>query len=131
MYLLDTHILLWWVGGAYRFSSAVQKIFDKTSPEQPLLLSVISLWEIAMLKALGRIELHLPVREWLEIASAPPLIQCQTITPAIAAEVAQLPREFQRDPADRLIVATGRVVGATVITLDQRICDSKLVSTIS
>jgi hypothetical protein len=50
------------------------------------------------------------------------------ITASIAAEVARLPEPFHKDPADRLIVATSRVLGAPLVTLDDRILKSGLVS---
>jgi len=53
------------------------------------------------------------------------------ISPAVAAEVASFPPTFQRDPADRIIVATARVLGATLLTADQRIVRSKLVPAVS
>jgi PIN domain nuclease of toxin-antitoxin system len=42
---------------------------------EPLLVSEITLWEIATLHSLGRIELRLPLRDWLEKATAPPLVR--------------------------------------------------------
>lgn len=53
------------------------------------------------------------------------------ISPAVAAEVASLPDTFHRDPADRVIVATGRVHGATLLTQDDRIIRAKLVPTVA
>jgi PIN domain nuclease of toxin-antitoxin system len=50
------------------------------------------------------------------------------VTPAIAAEVARLPATFQRDPADRLIVATCRVAGHSLVTRDRAISRARLVS---
>ena len=93
-------------------------------------MSDITLWEIATLLELGRVRLRLPLREWLERATAPPLVQRVGITPAIAAEAAALPPILHRDPADRIIIATARVLGATLLTLDQRIIDAKVVPTI-
>lgn len=90
----------------------------------------ISLWEVAMLHGAGRIELDLPLRDWLERAVAPPRVRLLDLTPAIAAEVASLPRTFQGDPADRIIVATARLHGARVLTLDRRIQGAALVPTI-
>jgi PIN domain nuclease of toxin-antitoxin system len=88
------------------------------------------LWEIATLHSLARIRLSIPLREWLEVAVSPPLVLRVGTTPAIAAEVAALPDSFHRDPADRIIVATARVVGATVLTRDERILGAKLVPTL-
>jgi len=52
------------------------------------------------------------------------------ISPAVAAEVAALPDSFHRDPADRILVATARVQGATLLTQDERIIRSGLVATV-
>ena len=79
-----------------------------------------------MLQSLGRIRLALPLREWLDKAVAPPLVRRQGFSPAIAAEVAALPDTFHRDPADRILVATARVLGATLLTQDRRILDASL-----
>jgi PIN domain nuclease of toxin-antitoxin system len=68
-----------------------------------------------------------PLREWLEQATALPLVRRVEISPAVAAEVAALPATFQRDPADRIIVATARVLGAKLVTSDRAIIASKLV----
>jgi PIN domain nuclease of toxin-antitoxin system len=48
----------------------------------------------------------------------------------VAAEVAALPDTFHRDPADRIIVASARTVGAKLLTQDRRIIDSGLVPTV-
>lgn len=128
--LLDTHVLVWWVNGDRQLSRAQRRAIDRADASDPLLLSDISLWEIATLHELGRLELRLTLREWLERAAAPPLVRRVGISPAIAAEVADLPPSFHRDPADRIIVATARLLGTEVLTTDGRIADSGLVPTV-
>jgi PIN domain nuclease of toxin-antitoxin system len=128
--LLDTHVLLEWFAAGPRLSAAHRRVIGKAAPESPLWVSDISLWEIATLAGLGRIQLSLPVRTWLERATASPLVQRIGISPAVAAEVAVLPSTFHRDPADRIIVASARVLGATLLTRDQRIIDAGLVPTL-
>lgn len=129
--LIDTHILLWWLQDDAQLSARQRAVLAEASPENPLWISDITLWEIANLSRLKRIELSLPLREWLERAAAPPLVQCLPITPAVAAEVAALPETFHRDPADRILVASAKVLGATLLTRDQRIIDSGVVATLS
>jgi PIN domain nuclease of toxin-antitoxin system len=128
--LLDTHILLWWLAEDPRLSLEQREVLEKADATNPLRVADITLWEIATLLSLGRIKLHLPLREWLEQATAPPLVQRIPITPAVAAEVAALPDSFHRDPADRIIVATTRVLGATLVTRDRRIMEAGLVPTL-
>lgn len=128
--LLDTHVWWWWVTGERGLSTAQKRVLAKVSPDAPLALSDVSLWEVATLVSLGRLAVTMPLRDWLEAASAPPLVQRRGISPAVAAEVASLPDTFHRDAADRIIVATARVHDATLLTRDKRIIDAKLVPTI-
>jgi PIN domain nuclease of toxin-antitoxin system len=128
--LLDTHIVLYWFVNDSRLSKKQARIIQKASPDQPLFISDISLWEIANLYSLNRIRLNLPLRDWLEGATAPPLVQRIGISPSIAAGVAGLPSTFHRDPADRIIVATAQIFGATLLTHDARIIEADLVPTL-
>ena len=129
--LLDTHVLIWWLQGGGPLSPAQRRVLSAADGDSPLRVSDISLWEVATLHSLGRIQLTIPLREWLEKATAPPLVRRHGISPAIAAEVAALPDSFHRDPADRILVATARILGATLLTHDRRIVDSGLVTTLS
>lgn len=126
--LLDTHVLLWWLENADRLPVSHKKAIASAAADGPLLVCDITLWEIAALQDAGRIRLSLPLREWLERAVAPPLVQLCPISPAVAAEVASLPDSFHRDPADRIIVATARILGATLLTSDKRIIKSRTCS---
>jgi PIN domain nuclease of toxin-antitoxin system len=129
--LLDTHILLYWLSRDPRLSRAQAAVIQQANAAQPLWVADISLWEIATLYARGRITLDRPLQAWLEAATAPPLVQCVGISPAIAAAVAALPPWFHRDPADRILVATAQVLGMTLLTRDQRIRDAGLVPTLA
>jgi len=129
--LLDTHVLLYWLGTGPRLAKKHAQLIRAANAENPLWLSDITLWEDATLYSLGRITLNLPLRDWLERATAPPLMRRVPITPVVASEVALLPEHFHRDPADRIIVATARVIGATILTQDQRIIDADIVATVS
>jgi PIN domain nuclease of toxin-antitoxin system len=128
--LLDTHVWWWWITGEPGLSTAQKRLLAKVGPDAPAQISDISLWEVATLASLGRLSVSLPLRDWLEAAAAPPLVQRHPISPAVASEVAALPDAFHRDPADRIIVATARVHDATLLTRDRRIVDAKLVPTV-
>lgn len=129
--LLDTHVLIWWLNESAQLSPAQRNVLSTADSRSPLLVSDISLWEVATLWSLGRMQLSLPLRDWLDKAVAPPLVRRQGISPAVAAELAALPESFHRDPADRILVATARVMGATLLTQDRRIVDSGLAATLS
>ncbi len=118
-----------WLNGGDRLSEAHREIIAQANAEAPLLVSDIWLWEVATF--LGRIRLTLPLRIWLKKAVAPPLVQRQGIAPAIAAEIAKLTDSFHRDPADRILVAPARALGATLLTRDRRIVGAGLVPTVA
>lgn len=103
--------------------STEQQQIIATQQADGLGVSIISCWEVAKLVELGRLQLTLPVEEWLAAALHYPGIQLFDLTPRIAVESTQLPGTFHRDPADQIIVATARVHGLPLLTADGKILD--------
>jgi PIN domain nuclease of toxin-antitoxin system len=124
--LLDTHAWVWWVHGDSRLPRGTRDALDALPGQMRPAVSSISLWEVATLVELGRLELPQPLERWFAAAADSRTITVVPITPAVAAEVARLPSSFHRDPADRLIVATCRVLGYPLVTRDRRILGSRL-----
>ena len=129
--LLDTHVLLRWFASTSALPPRQRKAIAAGSRSEPLLVSDISLWEVATLHELGRIRLGLPLRDWLDRVVGLAEVRRVSISPAVAAEVASLPATFHRDPADRIIVASARVHRASLLTSDKRIVASGLTPTVS
>lgn len=127
---LDTHTLLYWCSEPERLTPAQRDAAQGISAKNPAVVADISLWEIAALRTSGRIELNVPLVQWLNRAIAPPLVRVAEITPPIAEEVARLNDWENRDPPDRLIVATAIVYGARLVTNDNRIRESGLVAVV-
>lgn len=125
--LLDTHAWIWWVDQDRRLGASTITALDRMPSGQRPFLSDISLWEVASLVERGRLELDVPLSDWLEAAAHPRSVRLVPISPAIAAELAALPETFHRDPADRVIVATCRVMDLPLLTHDTRISRSRLV----
>jgi PIN domain nuclease of toxin-antitoxin system len=120
--LLDTHCWIWAQLGLIRQLSraALQSIKDGER-EGNLRVSVISIWELAMLEKRGRVALPMNVRTWVDQALGKPGIAVAPLTPEIAIESVHLPGEMHGDPADRMLVATARVLGATLVTKDAQL----------
>ena len=116
-------------GSASRIPGAVLSALADAA-NAPLGLATISTWEVAKKVSLGKLELPLPVREWMKEATREDGVCLLSLTPEIAIESSQLPGEFHRDPADQIIVATARQHGATLVTSDQRILDYEHVRTL-
>ena len=125
--VLDTHAWIWWIEAANRLGRSTVEALNRLPPDARPYLSDISLWEVATLVARGRLAFRIPLADWLEVAAHPRTVRLVPILPAIAADVAALPKTFYRDPADRVIVATCRVLEAPLLTRDRRILRSRLV----
>ena len=125
--LLDTHVWIWWMLGDPGLRAAERDALDALPPEMRPVLSDISLWEFATLVDMGRVEIEGSVDDWLRVAASPATVKIQPITPAIVAEMNRLPASFHRDPADRLIVATARVLKLPLATRDRKIRSSRMV----
>jgi PIN domain nuclease of toxin-antitoxin system len=117
--ILDTHILIWWVNQSNQLR---QTTLEKIEQEPDAIgISAISLWEVAKLVQVGRLQLSMPVDEWLEQALAYPNVQVVPLSPAIVVESSRLPQPFHKDPADEIIVATARVLACPLLTYDGKI----------
>jgi len=120
--LLDTHILIWWRLDSRRLSqNQIGLLQDLENRGQPVAISAITLWEMAMLAAHSRIEIGEPLSGWLEEIESHPLVVVLPLTARIAAESVRLGPDFHNDPADQLIVATARLHGLHLMTADERI----------
>jgi PIN domain nuclease of toxin-antitoxin system len=128
--LLDTHVLTWLLLEPKHLSGAAASAIRRARRKQGIALAAISLWELAMLFSRGHVKgrgtVEASVRTLIEMSSA----EIRPITPEIAALAWQFPEDFPHDPADRLIAATARAEGMTLITRDQRIRQSPLVRTL-
>ncbi|MGH8232718.1 MAG: type II toxin-antitoxin system VapC family toxin [Rhodanobacteraceae bacterium] len=122
MIVLDTHALVWWIGGNARLSrNAAKAIRKEQSSEGRIIVSAISTWEIGMLVSKGRLALAMDVDEWLQTIQGTACIALLPLTTSAATASTRLPGTFHGDPADRMIVATAREENAPLVTADQRI----------
>ena len=113
-YLLDTHVLLWWLSNDPCLSEAARRVISDGSHE--ILVRSAAAWEIAIKKALGKLEAPDSLREAL-IASA---FQPLDITIAHALVAGALP-PHHADPFDRMLVAQAQIEELTLITADERL----------
>ncbi|MGH8603916.1 MAG: type II toxin-antitoxin system VapC family toxin [Gammaproteobacteria bacterium] len=120
--LLDTHVWLWVAEGiAEKIPAEAMQHVDRAAREGGLYVSVISVWEIGMLAAKGRIRLSKPVRHWVNEALEAPGLRLLPLEPGIALDCNDLPGDFHPDPADRILVASARHLDAPLITHDRRV----------
>lgn len=121
--LLDTHVWVWLMEGHDNLAPQYQAIINQAAQDSEVGIAAISLWEVGMLAARGRLKLVKPLLSWIQDALALPGITLKPLSPEIAADSVQLPDGFHGDPADCLLVATARIHGLTLVTHDQKIID--------
>lgn len=122
--LLDTHSWIWITNGDKNLRNAsTLKLIEECSNSASLFIASISIWETAMLESKGRIRFPHSCLEWIQGATGMPGLTVVEISPIVAVEASRLPGHFHGDPADRIIVATARTEGMTLITQDAKILD--------
>ena len=128
--LVDTHVVIRWMRDSKKLSKQQVRALDEAERRtEPVTLSAVTLLEIAVLASQGRVRLKTSLGEFFEDLQSNPIFRVLPLSYEIAQEVASMGSAL-KDPADRAIVATARVHRVRLVTSDQRIIDSKLVSVI-
>jgi len=112
--LLDTHVLLWAAGEPQRLSKQARRMID--NPDNELLFSAASLWEVAIKRSLGREDFKVDVR----LLRRGLLDNGYSELPIISDHVVateSLPL-IHKDPFDKVLVAQATVEGVTLLTID-------------
>lgn len=112
--LLDTHVVLWWLDQSPRLPVAVRDLVERAANVH---VSAVSTWEVAIKQALGKLDVDLPAETSFLAACAGYGFTLSDVTHADAEAVADLP-PARRDPFDRLLAATARRRGWTLVTRD-------------
>ena len=116
--LLDTHAVVWLMEGNPRLRPQVRVQIDLAAKEGLVYVSAISFWEVAVLVSKKRLVLGREVQLWSEDVLAMPGFRLLPLIPSIAIDSTRLPWEMHSDPADRILAASARYLGATLITAD-------------
>jgi len=124
--LLDTHIWIWSLVEPKQLSRRVQQ--ELKDQDNELWLSPVSTWEVLLLHAKGRIQLHGNARDW--VAKATMHMREAPLTHEIVAAAHELPLPHQ-DPADRFLAATAEVLGLTLVTADHRLLGLGTIATLA
>ena len=128
--MLDTHTWVWFVSNPELLSKASRKAIDAAIMKKAIFISSISAWEVAQLAVKERLELTIPIDDWIAQSERLPFFQFLPVDNSIAIKSVNLPDPFHKDPADRIIVATAITIGAPVITKDEKLLKYPHVETI-
>ncbi len=119
--VLDTHIWVWLMEGSQDLKPKLCRQIEACARKGDLLVSAISVWEVGMLEAKGRVVFDQECIDWVSDALDAPGIRFAPIDPAIAVASTRLPGDFHGDPADRILVATARAHACPLVTADAAI----------
>ena len=116
-YLLDTHVLLWYINGDKRLSKSHQQLIE--DPKVDIALSYVSLWEITIKVSLDKLQLSGEIQELVSLINDTGIILIDISTQDLV-ELRELPFHH-RDPFDRLLIAQAKAKKMILLTEDQHI----------
>ena len=117
--LLDSHVVLWWLGGGRFLSRRAARVITDA---RALLVSPVTCWEIAWLFARGRVKLDQTPHAWARSLFDHDRVDLAPLSAGAAVEAASLGRGvFPGDPADRLLYATAQDLDVAFVTADRGI----------
>ena len=116
--LLDTHIFLWFISGDARLLGSLRQIIRH--PENDVYLSVVSIWEVIIKHALGKLPPPEPPEVYLPKQRRLHLIQSLPIDEDSVSQLSKLPL-LHRDPFDRMLICQALQYDLTIATVDSAI----------
>jgi len=114
-YLLDTHIVLWWLDNSSKLSDDVKEII--TDPTNTIVISVASFWEINIKRSIGKLTIQADYAKYLTDD-----FDIRAIELTHVMGINELP-DLHKDPFDRLIIALAVAEKLTLITEDHKFKD--------
>lgn len=128
-YLMDTHILVWWLLDNPKLGPRIADLLSQEEKNgRQVAISVITYWEIAKLVQLRKLNVAFSLDHWFEEIEDHPSVAVLPLDRRITLESTRLGADFPKDPSDQLIAATARCRELRLITADDGIIKSGVVS---
>lgn len=120
--ILDTHVWLWIIEEK-PISALARAAILRASRKARVFVPAVAVLEVGLLESKRRLNLDEPIDRWVENALSAPGTRLLPLSPSIAIDSTRLPGDLHGDPFDRIMVASARHHGATLITRDQKLVD--------
>ena len=130
MIVADPHIVIWDALEPDKISAKAKTAFRKANKKDGIIISDISLWEIAMLINKNRLKIDADYETFIDCVLSSNNYIVQSITPEIANLSTQCIKMQNHNPADRIIAATTVFCNASLITADKKLLAEKSLRTI-
>ncbi|MGJ3248609.1 MAG: type II toxin-antitoxin system VapC family toxin [Elainellaceae cyanobacterium] len=114
--LMDTHTFIWWDSEPQRLSPHAMDLLS--APENQLLLSVVSVWEIQIKRQLGKLSLSLPLAELIHTQQQFNQLEVILVSLEHVLALDDLPLHHN-DPFDRLLIAQAIIEQIPLVSRDQ------------
>ena len=121
--LLDTCTLIFMTERTRMAPAAVEALQAATEGGEITYVSPITAWEVGMLASRGRLQLLIRPERWFSNLFEVPGVRLAEMSPDVLIASSFLPGKPPKDPTDRIIAATARELGATLITRDRALLD--------
>jgi PIN domain nuclease of toxin-antitoxin system len=121
--LLDTCAAIWIMKQMPLSSDSRKAIQEAYRANAGVYVSPFTAWEVGMLASKGRLTLTIPPEEWFNSLIEMPGMRLAPLTPKILLASSMLPGVPPGDPADRIIAATARALGQTLVTRDSKLLE--------
>jgi PIN domain nuclease of toxin-antitoxin system len=121
--LWDTHTAIWISAKAPIAQAAASILAAADREDIPSYISPITAFEVGMLAARGRLQLLIRPERWFANLFEIPGVKLADMSPDLLIASSYLPGSPPRDPFDRILAATARDLGATLITRDRALLD--------
>ena len=121
LYLLDTCAVIWIANGDPLREPAASALREAIADGGGLVVSPMTAWETAMLVAKNKIALSMDPEAWFDRILALPGVALTTMPPPVLIASCALPGAPPADPADRILAATARASGYTLVTRDRQL----------
>lgn len=119
--LLDTCTLIFLTQKARMAAAAIDAMKAANEGDATSFISPISAWEIGMLVSHERLQLLIRPERWFANLFDAPGVRLADMSADLLIASSYLPGKPPNDPMDRIIAATARELGATLITRDRRL----------
>ena len=114
--LLDTHTFIWYVTNSPKLNSTAQEVINDGNNK--ILLSIASVWEMAIKHSIGKLNFELPFMSFIESQMQQNSMELLNIKIEYLEIIANLPLHH-RDPFDRLIIAQAMVEQIPIVGVDK------------
>ncbi len=121
--LLDTCAIIWIASNEPIRPEAKSAIDAAVTGDDKVRVSPISAWELGLLSAKGRMPTAMPPSDLFRDVAMATGVRVEPLSPDILISSSFLPGTLHKDPADRILIATARAQGLTIVTRDRIILD--------